>query len=89
MFYPLDNFDIFKTASDGAVLWRGTAEDFVAAKKRIEELALSAPGEYMILNQRTGQRQCMSVVLPNNSAQAESPDGGPQYIEMGLVGRVR
>jgi hypothetical protein len=85
MFYPLDSFDIFKTDSDGAVLWRGTAEDFIAAKKRIETLALSAPGEYMILNQRTGQRQRMRVLLPSKLAQADSPDGGPQCIEMGLT----
>jgi hypothetical protein len=63
MFHPLDNFDIFKTDSDGAVLWRGTAENFVAAKKRIEKLALAAPGEYLILNQRTGQRQRVRVVV--------------------------
>ena len=29
MFFPLD---IFKTDSDGSVLWSGAAEDFVAAK---------------------------------------------------------
>src|SRR5258708_24834839 len=29
---------------------------FVAAKRRIEKLALSSPGEYLILDQKTGQR---------------------------------
>lgn len=77
MFYPLD---IFKTDSEGGVLWRGAAEDFVAAKKYVEKLALSAPGEYLILNQRTGQRQRMRVVLPDKSAQASSPNGGTQNI---------
>jgi len=80
MSHPLD---IFETDSDGGILWRGTAEDFKAARRFIEGLALSASGEYLILNQHTGQRQGMRVVLPNNLAQAESPDGGPQSIEMG------
>jgi hypothetical protein len=53
MFYPLD---IFKTESDGGVLWRGAAETFVAAKACIKKLALSSPGEYLILDQHTGQR---------------------------------
>jgi hypothetical protein len=53
MFYPLD---IFKTDSDGSVLWRGAEENLIAAKRRIEKLALSSPGEYLILDQHTGQR---------------------------------
>lgn len=55
------SLDIFKTNPDGSVLWRGSAEDFVSAKRCIEKLALSAPGEYLILNQRTGHRQRMRV----------------------------
>ena len=53
MFYPLD---IFKTDSDGGVLWRGAVESVEAAKVRIQKLALSSPGEYLILDQKTGQR---------------------------------
>jgi hypothetical protein len=81
MFSPLD---IFKTDSDGGVLWRGAAEDFVSAKRCIEKLALSAPGEYLILNQRTGQR--MRVAFPDNAL--SSPDGGTQYIEMSLTSLI-
>ena len=82
MFSPLD---IFKTDSDGGVLWRGAAEDFVSAKRCIEKLALSAPGEYLILNQRTGRR--MRVAFPDNAA-LSSLDGGTQYIEMSLTGLI-
>ncbi|HLZ92414.1 MAG TPA: hypothetical protein VKQ28_11910 [Candidatus Acidoferrum sp.] len=53
MFQPLD---IFKTDSDGTVLWRGAEQNLMAAKRYIEKLALSAPGEYFILDQHTGQR---------------------------------
>lgn len=81
MFSPLD---IFKTDPDGGVLWRGAAEDFVSAKKCIEKLAISAPGEYLILNQRTGQSQRVRAVARDNAA-LSSRDGGSQYIEMSLT----
>ena len=47
--------DVFKI-DPGGVLWRGAAESVAAAKARIQELALSSPGEYLILDQNTGQR---------------------------------
>ena len=62
MFYPLD---IFKTDSDGSVLWRGAAETLAAAKACIKKLALSAPGEYLLLEQHTGDQ--VRITLPNNS----------------------
>ena len=52
-FHPLD---IFKTDLDGSVLWRGAVENVEAAKARIQMLAISSPGEYLILDQKTGQR---------------------------------
>jgi hypothetical protein len=52
----LPSLDIFKTHSDGSVLWRGAVESVEAAKARIETQALSSPGEYLILNQHTGDR---------------------------------
>ena len=62
MFHPLD---IFKTDPDGSVLWRGAVETVEAAKARIQKLALSSPGEYLILNQKTGQRV---LVAPSSQA---------------------
>ena len=53
MVHPLD---IFKTDSDGGVLWRGTADNLVAAKACIKKLAVSSPGEYLVFDQHTGQR---------------------------------
>lgn len=77
MFQPLD---IFKTDSDGSVLWRGAAEDFAAAKRSIEKLALSSPGEYLILDQQTGQRQRMRVMLKDDTIQARSLKGAGHYV---------
>jgi hypothetical protein len=58
MFQPLD---IFKTDSDGSVLWRGAVESLVAAKLRIQRLALSSPGEYLIVDQLTGEHVLVVV----------------------------
>jgi hypothetical protein len=70
MFYPLD---IFKTDSDGSILWRGAVETFVAARARIHTLALSSPGEYLIFDQYTGQRilVAMPAGAPGNKIRCE------------------
>jgi len=65
------SLDIFKIDPGGRVLWRGAVESFVAAKARIQKLALSSlssPGEYLILDQDTGQR--VLVMLLGISPQA-------------------
>jgi hypothetical protein len=67
MFHPLD---IFKTESDGGVLGRGAAETWVAAKACIKELAISSPGEYLVLDQHTGDN--VRMTLPDTSTQAGS-----------------
>jgi len=53
MFNPLD---IFSTEPDGTLLWRGAVESFAAAQRHIERLAFLSPGEYIILNQATGNK---------------------------------
>jgi hypothetical protein len=52
----LPSLDIFKIDPGRSVLWRGAVKSFVAAKARIRMLALSSPGEYLILDEDTGQR---------------------------------
>ena len=49
------SLDIFKI-SGGDVLWRDAVATLETAKARIRKLALSSPGEYFILDQKTGQR---------------------------------
>src|ERR1700720_3943038 len=67
------SLDIFKIFADGDLLWRGAFENFLAAQARIQKLALSSPGEYLILDQNTGNRVCL--MLPDVSAQASSSQG--------------
>jgi hypothetical protein len=67
----LPSHDIFKMYSDGSVRWRGAVESLEAAKARIQKLALSSPGEYLILNQHTGDR----IRVASTSA-VKMPTGG-------------
>jgi hypothetical protein len=56
--------DIFRIESSG-VLWCGAVTTVQTAKDRIQKLADSSPGSYLILNQATGQR---IVVTPGSAA---------------------
>ena len=61
--------DIFRIESNG-VLWCGAVTTVETAQDRIQKLARSSPGSYLILNQTTGQR---TVVTPGSAAQNEHP----------------
>jgi hypothetical protein len=64
------SFDIFKIDLIGVVLWRDTAESLAAARESIEKLATYSPGEYLIFDQKTGQR--VLVTRPDVSAKLGS-----------------
>ncbi|HXA76720.1 MAG TPA: hypothetical protein VNV41_06265 [Candidatus Acidoferrales bacterium] len=49
-------FDIFRTETDGQMMWRGAAPSLEEAKARVQEFAKSGPGDYMIVNLRSGLR---------------------------------
>ena len=49
MLAPLD---IFKM-QDGTYVWKGAAESFELAKSKVQQMAVSAPGEYMIFSHTT------------------------------------
>jgi hypothetical protein len=49
-------YDIFQSETDGSVLWRGSAATLDEAKSRIQELAASTPGQYIILSRRNGAK---------------------------------
>jgi hypothetical protein len=58
------SLDIFRIES-GGVLWREAVTTIETAKARIQELALSSPGNYLIVNQKTGER---ITVMPGSTA---------------------
>ena len=51
----LPPFDIFKVESSG-LCWMEAVSDLQRAKARVKVLAASSPGEYVILNQNTGEK---------------------------------
>jgi hypothetical protein len=61
------SLDIFQADSDGRILWRGSADSLEAAKAWIQKLAASAPGEYLILDQHTGERVLVSPDSPQDA----------------------
>jgi hypothetical protein len=53
----LDPFDIFKMEQNGTVSWVRATSDFEHAKSYVNKvLAVATPSDYLILNQRTGER---------------------------------
>jgi hypothetical protein len=48
-------FDIFRLDQAG-VRWLESAESLDHAKTRIHELAVSSPGEFLLLDQKTGNK---------------------------------
>jgi hypothetical protein len=58
-------YDIFRIESNG-VLWCDAVTTVETAKDRVQKLADSSPGTYLILNQTTGQR---ILVTPGSAAQ--------------------
>lgn len=49
-------FDIFRVGNDGSVVWLEAVNDLETAKARVTLLAPSAPGEYLIFSQKTGEQ---------------------------------
>jgi hypothetical protein len=64
------SFDIFKIHSIGDVLWRDAVESLVGISVSIEKLTTSSSGEYLIFDQKTGQK--IFVTLPGVSAKRGS-----------------
>ena len=49
-------FDSFENEKSGAVLWIGSAITLEDAKPRILEIAMNTSSEYLVLNQKTGNK---------------------------------
>src|ERR1700676_1439358 len=66
------SLDIFRIDPGGRVFWCGAVRNFVAAKARIQMLAVSSPGEYLIVDEDSGNR--ILVVLPGAPLHKASTD---------------
>ena len=56
-------FDIYRVDFDGSVMWLGSAQSYNVAFLQIELTAVEAPGDYAIVNRRTGERTILSFGL--------------------------
>ncbi len=59
----LEPLDIFIKMEDGTYVWKA-ADSFEAAKSKVEELATTSPGDYMIFSQTTGNKIVVKDGLP-------------------------
>jgi hypothetical protein len=64
-------FDIFQAETTGEVLWLGTAITLQDAKARAQEFALTSPGEYFVLNQKTGDKLLIDLTCIKESQAAD------------------
>jgi hypothetical protein len=56
-------FDIFKVEENGSVRWIRAIVDLEGAKLCVQKvLAITAPADYLILNQRSGERIIIKTV---------------------------
>ena|SRR6266436_382939 len=64
MFPPLD---IFRTESDGELVWLATADTLTQARSQVGTLMLRNPADYVIYSQETGRK---SIVRRGDSKKA-------------------
>jgi hypothetical protein len=53
--------DIFQIEKNGSIVWKGTSETAESALLRVRILWATDPGDYVILNQATGQRTVIAA----------------------------
>lgn len=63
-------FDVFQKEPTGTVLWRAAARTMEEATAHVQKLAVSAPGEYVILDMRTGNK----LVIDSQGRSAAAAD---------------
>jgi hypothetical protein len=76
------SLDIFEIDTGGSVLWRDAVATLETAKARIQILALSSPGHYFILNQKTGQRISVTPLGSQNEYPIVKSRNGPR-VDLG------
>jgi hypothetical protein len=70
----LNPFDILKIEDNRRVTWIRAIGDFERAKSYIlKVLAIAAPADYLILNQRTGARTVIRAAAETRKRRSKSP----------------
>ena len=61
----LPQFDVFRIETDGQVHWIKAAVSLESAKALIEVLGQTLPGDYIIVNAKTGTQTLINTQHPN------------------------
>ena len=72
----IDTIDILRV-QPGGVLWLESAATLECAQVRVKQLAQKSPGEYILLDQRTGNKHVMKL-----ASIQELPLAEPEPMEM-------
>jgi hypothetical protein len=65
----LDPFDVFKIEENGNVSWLRSITDFECAKSYVNMVRTAGmPADFLILNQRTGQRIIIKAATGHRSS---------------------
>jgi hypothetical protein len=69
-----DPFDIFKVEHNGSVRWLRAIADLERAKSYVSKvLVVAAPADYLILNQRTGERIIIQAAIGQRDRSSHIP----------------
>jgi hypothetical protein len=66
---------ILKKQEDGCFYWVGTSKDLQSAKDRVHALMEFFPAEYLILNQRMGEK--IAILPPDGEEMIDGTASGP------------
>jgi hypothetical protein len=65
----LDPFDVFKIEENGSVSWLRAITDFERAKSYVDMVRTAGmPADFLILNQRTGERIIIKAATEHRSS---------------------
>ena len=64
-------FDIFRTETNGGVLWIESVATLEDAQARVQELGMRSPGEYLLFNQETGNKLLIRLDGVNGARPAD------------------
>lgn len=68
------SYDIFRRGAAGDHVWIEAARDLESAKSRIIELSAERPGQYVVLNHRSGRMVSSGTVVASRAVRATASD---------------
>ena len=70
-------FDLYRLDPRGSAMWLGTVQSYNLAMFEIELIATRAPGDYTIVNRKTGRRTDLRLGV--------TVDGHDNHVELSVL----